>query len=465
MHRTVTSPISELHAESAAEAGRKHIAIVGAGAAGLAAAWSLARTHRVTLVEADDRLGGHANTEILDSHEGLAIDTGFIVYNEPCYPNFTRWMQALGVRTQASDMSFAVSRDNGSFEYAGGPALGLIAQPGLLLRPRFWRMLRDLVRFYREAPGSIPAEADITLGQYLARHGYSREFMEDHLMPFAAAVWSAPCDSMLGYPAAAFIRFCDNHGLLKLTGRPQWRTVSGGSQTYVKAVRSFVSNNGGEIRTGFPVASVVRNPDGVVVRSSGGDVLEADAVVMAMHADQALACLDAPDPLEQELLDVFSYEPNLAVLHTDTSHLPRRRRAWCSWNYVERDGTDTSQVSVSYWMNRLQNLQGEDDFIVSLNPDQMPSDQHVLRTSRYQHPVFTVETWRAQQRLWELQGRQRTYYCGSYFGAGFHEDAVQAGLAAADAAGAHARPWQLDNPSSRIVVSAGNHSSQTVQAA
>ncbi len=461
----MAAQITEHRAEHARDAPRQHVAVVGAGAAGLAAAWSLSRTHRVTLIESDARLGGHANTEVIDSHGGVAIDTGFIVYNEPCYPNFTQWMDTLGVRTQTSDMSFAVSRDDGRFEYAGGPALGMLAQPGLILQRRFWRMLKDLLRFYRSAPNSIPADADITLGQFLSQHGYSSEFIDDHLMPFAAAVWSAPCESMLDYPAAAFIRFCDNHGLLKLTRRPQWRTVSGGSHSYVDAVRKSLEHANSSIKTGFQVTSVVRKPDGVEVRSNGGKVVHADAVVMATHADQALACLADPEPLEKQLLGVFSYEPNRAVLHTDVSHLPRRRRAWCSWNYVERADSSTAQVSVSYWMNRLQNLQVEQDYIVTLNPEFEPSDHHVLRTSYYQHPVFTVQTWQAQQRLWELQGRNRTWFCGSYFGAGFHEDAVQAGLAAADAAGAKARPWQLDDPSSRIVVAGARTTAKAAKAA
>lgn len=435
---------------------RAHVVVIGAGAAGLAAAWSLSRTHKVTLVESDNRLGGHANTETLDSHDGIAIDTGFIVYNEPCYPNFVHWMRALGVQTEASDMSFAVSRDDGNFEYAGGPALGLLAQPGLLLRLRFWRMLRDLVRFYREAPGSVAGDEETTLGQYLSRHEYSTDFIDDHLMPFASAVWSAPPVTMLDYPAAAFIRFCDNHGLLKLTGRPQWRTVTGGSQRYVAAVREALEQGGNKILTGFAGASVDRNPDGVVVRSSGNVVIQADHVVLATHADQALQCLSKPDRLEQELLGAFDYEPNLAVLHTDTSLLPKRRRVWCSWNYVEsaqRGGQGSSQqVSVSYWMNRLQNLPGATDFVVTLNPDGDIPHEHTLRQTQYAHPVFNPGTWRAQQRLWELQGRHRTWFCGSYFGAGFHEDAVQAGLAAAEDIGAADRPWQLDNPSSRIVV-------------
>lgn len=430
-----------------------HIAVVGAGAAGLSAAWLLSRTHRVTLIEKDDRLGGHAHTASLEARGGPNVDTGFIVYNEPCYPNFTAWMRELDVATEGSDMSFAVSRDDGRFEYAGGPPLGLLAQPGLPLKPRFWRMLRDLVRFYREAPGDIPPDSTETLGQYLATRGYSQDFLDDHLLPFGAAVWSTSRDSMLDYPAAAFIRFCENHGLLKLTNRPQWRTVSGGSVSYVKAVHAALLANGGAVRTDFSVSRVQRDADGVTVHSRDGDALVADHVVLASHADQSLQCLEDPDALEQELLQPFAYESNLAILHTDIRFLPRRRRAWCSWNYVERSGADPSRVSVSYWMNRLQNLPGPTEYIVTLNPAEPPEPSRILRTSRYEHPVFTAETWLAQQRLWSLQGRRRTWFCGSYFGAGFHEDAVQSGLAVAEQLGGAQRPWRLADPSSRIVVS------------
>jgi len=213
------------------------IAVIGSGAAGLAAAWLLSQRHQVTLLEKDGRLGGHANTVATGDPLSPQIDTGFIVYNEPSYPNLLNWFSALGVQTEASNMSFAVSRDNGNFEYAGGPKLGLLAQPSLLLRPRYWRMLKDLLRFYREAPKQIPRDSTLTLGEFLAQGQYSSEFLDDHLLPFASAIWSAPTQTMLEYPAAAFIRFCDNHGLLQIMNRPRWRTVTGGSKNYVDAVK------------------------------------------------------------------------------------------------------------------------------------------------------------------------------------------------------------------------------------
>ncbi len=435
---------------------KKHIAVVGSGAAGMAAAWLLSHRHRVTLLEKDDRIGGHAHTATVPAGaadgKALGIDTGFIVYNEPSYPNLTRWFDALQVETEASDMSFAVSRDDGNFEYAGGPLLGLVAQPGLLLRSRFWRMLRDLLRFYREAPGQIPEDGCMTLGEYLSQNGYSREFIEDHLLPFGAAIWSTPKQQMLDYPAASFIRFCSNHGLLQVSNRPQWRTVTGGSQSYVRAVADIIGQD--SILTNFEVKGIERGVDGVVIHSLDGRTVHADELVLATHADQALACLDAPSARETALLSPFRYESNQAYLHTDIRYLPKRKRAWCSWNYVEQGPGESQQVSLSYWMNRLQNLDSKAQYVVTLNPDRAPEADSVLRSHTYEHPLFNADTWQAQQELWSLQGQNRTWYCGSYFGSGFHEDAVQSGLAVAEQLGGLQRPWVLENPSGRIVISA-----------
>ena len=436
---------------------KMHVAVVGSGAAGLAAAWLLAKTHKVTLIEKEGRLGGHAHTATVTPEtrndgeaKPLKIDTGFIVYNEPSYPNMTRWFDAMGVDTEASDMSFAVSRDSGGFEYAGGPALGLFAQPSLLLRPRFWSMLLDLLRFYREAPSEIPEDSTQSLGDFLRQHRYGDAFVYDHLVPFGAAIWSTPASQILDYPAAAFIRFCNNHGLLQVSNRPQWRTVSDGSEQYVAAVKQAIGHD--SVKTDFDVSRIERSPSGVTIRDKKGGVVEADHVVIAAHADQALDFLAQPSDLERQLLSPFRYEDNLAYLHTDESHMPRRRRAWCSWNYVEQAGNIGDSVSLSYWMNRLQNLDSKTNYMVTLNPRQAPDAKCTFRKQMYQHPVFTADTWHAQQSLWQLQGQQRTWFCGSYFGSGFHEDAVQAGLAVAEQLGGVARPWELEQPSSRIVV-------------
>lgn len=450
---------------------RKRIAVIGSGAAGLSAAWLLAKAHDVVLLEKETRLGGHAHTATLTanmqtnqrnrqqlsppdkSHSDgydINIDTGFIVYNEPCYPNLTNWFDHLNVETEASDMSFAVSRDNGAFEYAGGPALGLVAQWNLPFRLRFWRMLKDLIRFYRQARQQIGNNSNLSLGEFLKLHGYCEDFVQDHLLPFGSAIWSTSKAKMLDYPALSFIRFCDNHGLLQLTGRPQWRTVTGGSQAYVTAVRDAIGPD--SVITGFEVAGVVRTDDRVEITDTQGRKVQADQVVIATHADQALHMLASPSPEERALLSVFSYEFNQAYLHTDRSFMPKRKRAWCSWNYVEQDSQSASQVSVSYWMNRLQNIESDIDYIVTLNPAVPPPENCILRKSGYEHPVFTADTLASQQSLWSLQGSQRTWFCGSYFGSGFHEDAVQSGFAVAEQLGELRRPWRLENPSARIFV-------------
>ena len=426
-----------------------HIAVVGSGAAGLSASWLLAKQHKVTLLEQSGRLGGHSDTQATGDTDAPAIDTGFIVYNEPCYPNLVHWFDKMGVETEKSNMSFAISRNDGNFEYAGGPPLGMLAQPSLLLRPRYYSMIRDLLRFYRDAPRQIPQDSSVTLGEFLAAGNYSKAFTEDHLLPFAAAVWSASTETLMQYPAAAFIRFCDNHGLLQLTNRPQWRTVSGGSRQYVERVATAVGSQ--NIKTDFTVEQILRTNSGVNIRSTSGEEINADHVVIASHADQALRMLEQPSEAEERLLGAFKYETNQAILHTDESFMPQRKRAWCSWNYVESKSLP-GKVCVTYWMNRLQNLKSERNYFVTLNPSVMPQSNLQIVDSEYEHPIFNNDTLSAQHELWQLQGAQRTWFCGSYFGSGFHEDAVQAGFAVAEQLGGYQRPWSLENPSTRIVV-------------
>jgi len=294
----------------------------------------------------------------------------------------------------------------------------------------------------------------LPLGDYLAAGGYSKAFIDDHLMPFGAAVWSTSRANMLNYPAAAFIRFCDNHGLLKVFDRPQWKTVSGGSHHYVSSVKQDIEQSGGQVLTAAPATAVHRYPDRVEISLSDGERITADQVVLATHADTALNLLAEPDANEAQTLGVFRYDKNRAVLHSDPGLMPRRRAAWCSWNYVEQPNQDDKRVAVSYWMNRLQNLSTKNDFFVSLNPGVVPDPATVVRDCEYEHPIFNAETWHAQQNLWSLQGGRRTWFCGSYFGAGFHEDALQAGFAVAEQLGGIKRPWSLSNPSDRIVISA-----------
>lgn len=426
------------------------IAIIGSGIAGLGAAWSLAQRHRVTVYEADDRLGGHANTLVLDEPGGpVPVDTGFIVYNERNYPNLVRLFEQLGVATEASDMSFAASLDRGRHEYQAR-ALGLLAQPSNLAHARYRRMLGDIRRFVREAP-EAEHDSGLTTRAFLDRGGYSEGFRGDFLLPMVACIWSSNLDTMLDYPAAAMIRFLDNHGLLDVLHRPRWRTVTGGSRRYVEALSSSFADR---VRLATPVASIDRDADRVRVLDARGRIDTFDHVVLATHADQALALLGAAASAEEErLLGAFRYAENRAVLHRDPSLMPRRRRVWSSWNYLADGETDAAAgVSLSYWMNRLQNLRTERPVIVTLNPAREPRD--VVSEHVYHHPQYDARAMEAQRLLPRIQGSRRTWYCGSYTGWGFHEDALRSGLEVAAALGAPA-PWQTpDAPSPRVPVGA-----------
>jgi predicted NAD/FAD-binding protein len=421
------------------------IAVVGSGIAGLSAAWLLSRRHRVALYESECRPGGHSNT--IDV-AGVAVDTGFIVYNEATYPNLTALFAHLGVRTKASEMSFAVSMDGGDLEYAGTDLGGLFAQRRNIFRPRFWSMLRDLHRFYRDAPRHVAdLSPSTTLGEFLDAHGYGEAFQQDHLLPMAAAIWSGSAASVRDYPALHFVRFCDNHGLLRFTGRPVWRTVDGGSREYVNKLLAQIS----ETRLGRAARSVRRQFGSVVVRDSSGNEQAFDHVVLACHADQALAVLDDPTDDETTLLGAFGYTRNRAVLHSDASLMPSRRSVWASWNYLGRRGC-TDELVVTYWMNRLQGLTNAPPLFMTLNPIQEPASATVLWEEVYHHPRFDADAMRAQSSLWSLQGQRRTWFCGAYFGAGFHEDGLQSGLAVAEQLGGVRRPWSVPNESGRITV-------------
>ncbi len=417
------------------------IAVVGSGVAALSSAWLLSQRHRVTVYEKADRLGGHSNTVVAETPQGeVAVDTGFICFNDATYPNLIALFDKLGVRSRATDMSFAVSLDQGRFEYA---APGLFAQRRNLVRPRFWSMLVEILRFYRQAPEDLEMLTDpqLTLGEYLKRQGFSEAFRDDHLLPMAAAIWSSPAHTLMDYPAEAFIRFCGNHGLLKLVDRPMWRTVEGGSRVYVEQLARAIA----DIRLGVGVRAVRRTDGGVLVQDDQGRTECFDHVVIGTHANQALAMLAEPSAQESETLGAIKYSRNLTVLHTDSDLMPRRRRAWASWNYIGAG----EGLCVTYWMNRLQGLPGQDLF-VTLNPPRAPKAGALLRSEIYEHPIFDPAAIQAQKSLWNLQGRGGVWFCGAYFGAGFHEDGLQSGLAVAEQLGGVRRPWSVRDESGRI---------------
>lgn len=419
------------------------IAVVGSGISGLSAAWLLSKRHRVVLYEADNRLGGHSHT--VDA-AGSSVDTGFIVFNENTYPNLTALFDHIGVATERSDMSFAVSLDDGRLEYSGTGLLGLFAQGRNAVSPQFWMMLRDLVRFYRQAPRNIAALGMMTLDEYLDAAGYGERFRNDHLYPMAAAIWSTPAAKIGAYPAASFIRFCQTHGLLKVIGRPIWRTVAGGSRCYVRVLSEAIP----EIVSNHPIKAIHRTGHGAEIVGLNGQRRRFDHVVIAAHADQALEMLADPSNEERRLLGAFDYVVNDTVLHSDTRLMPKRRRVWSSWNYMSREDSDGRRLAVTYWMNRLQGIESDRPLFVTLNPHREIEAGAILKQMRYSHPRFDAAAVEAQKELWSLQGHRNTWFCGAYFGAGFHEDGLQAGLAVAEALGGVRRPWTVPNESGRI---------------
>ena len=422
---------------------RLRVAVIGGGVSGLSAAWLLAKTCDVTLYEAEPRLGGHCDTF---DWEGVPVDCGFIVYNERTYPNLTALFAHLGVPTRLSNMSFAVSIDEGLFEYSGSGLHGLIAQRANLLRPRYWSMLSDMLRFFREARKDVGHEDLGALDTYLDARGYGLAFRDCYLYPMAAAVWSTPAMRVGEYPAENFIRFSLNHGLLDLFDRPTWRTVTGGSRVYVRALGERLART----LCGRAARSVRRIEGGVCVSDAAGEMRRFDRLILATHADQALRLIDAPTRLERELLGAFRYISNDAILHTDCRAMPRRRAVWSSWNYLAQRRTAGRSLSVTYWMNSLQHLPGLPPVFVSLNPFLEIPGPRVLRRMRFEHPMFTSATLAAQKRLWSLQGVGAIWFCGAYFGFGFHEDGLQAGLAVAEEIGAARRPWSVAGESDRL---------------
>jgi predicted NAD/FAD-binding protein len=408
------------------------VAIIGAGVSGLVCAHRLHCEHDVALFEASDRAGGHANTVRVETEAGVYdIDTGFIVFNDRNYPNFERLLDELDVGTQASPMSFGVS-DGIDFEYNGVSPNGLFASRGQMLSPAFHRMIADLVRFNRDARELLASEDDPSLREWLAVGGYSRAFVERLIVPQAAAVWSADPAQMWSFPARFLVEFFDNHGMLGFRARPRWRTIAGGSRRYVEALTRPWREC---LRLSAPVTEITRHPDHVTVSSRECEPERFDAVVIATHSDQALALLGDPSERERELLGAIPYQSNEAVLHTDRSLLPRRRRAWASWNY-HLDPDAEGRCTVTYHMNRLQSLRADRELCVTLNRTAAIDPERIIRTIQYAHPVYTPAGVAAQSRHHEISGRNRTHYCGAYWGWGFHEDGVKSALRVARELGA-----------------------------
>ncbi|WP_068315397.1 NAD(P)/FAD-dependent oxidoreductase [Polycladidibacter hongkongensis] len=430
------------------------IAVVGSGISGVSAAWLLSKAHQVDLFEKEQRLGGHAHTRIVQVQgQSVAVDSGFIVFNERTYLNLTALFGHLGVQTVPSSMSFSVSDPRSGFEYSGNGLAGLFAQKRNYISPRFWRMLYDLRRFYitARAFGDDEAIEAMTLGEYLEAHRYSAAFIQGHLLPMGAAIWSMSVQQMRDFPLLAFLRFFKNHGLLQFTQRPQWRTVLGGSHLYLSKLSSNIS---GKVRKGVAVRAIERRPHAVRLLGREGELGQYDHVVLAGHSDQSLRMLKSgsgASALEERLLSAIPYQDNEAYMHMDERLMPQRRAAWAAWNSICSHKThEQTGVCVSYWMNALQPLTTRRNIFVTINPPKKPREELVLAKSCYAHPLFTSGAMTAQRDLWQLQGRERTWFCGAYFGHGFHEDGLQAGLAVAEALGGVKRPWDVDCASGRI---------------
>jgi predicted NAD/FAD-binding protein len=423
------------------------VAVVGAGVAGLTAAWLLSRRYDVDLFEQNDYTGGHTRTiEIEEGPDaGTPVDTGFIVLNNRNYPLFVQLLDDLGVERRDSDMSFSFACEGSGYAYSGRNLRSLFARPSNAFRADHWRMIADVLRFNKRSTDELSTgliNGD-TLGEYIRRHRFSKAFADNYLLAMGSAIWSSTRRETLLFPAEAFIRFFHNHGLLRITDRPQWQYVYGGSRRYVQAMRETMST---QVHLSCGVRKVRRAPDGVYVHDRAGAVRAFDRVVIATHADEALALLENPTREERSALGAWRYQENEAVLHTDPSVMPRSRHAWAAWNFTREGATaPESPISVTYYMNRLQRLETRGRYFVSLNRTGRIAEDCIIDRTVFTHPVYTFESMRSQERLPDLNRQGDVFFCGSYFGYGFHEDAVRSAFDAAEALGvSHPRGRRAD---------------------
>ncbi len=415
------------------------IAIIGSGISGLSAAYFLDNKYRIKLYEKNDYLGGHSNTVTVD-YDGkkIPVDTGFIVFNHQTYPNLKSFFELLQVDCGKSNMSFAAKIDEGRIEYAGTNLATVFAQLKNLLNPQFWQMLRDIMRFNKKAEDVLnrPFNADYTLANLLDDLGVKSYFREFYLLPMSGAIWSCPLEVMLSYPAQSFVRFFKNHGLLTVADQPQWYTVNGGSIEYVKKISAKI---GDAASLNDAALEVERCSDCLLVKSRKGEE-KFDSVLFACHGDQVLKVLKNPTKQEQEVFSKFTYQKNVAVLHRDQSLMPRAKRAWASWVYAN-NRQKSNGISVTYWMNNLQNIDHKFPLFVTLNPNQEIDSNKIFARFVYEHPVFDSTAVTAQERIPEIQGTDRLYFCGAYQKYGFHEDGISSALSAINKLGVMA-PWQ-----------------------
>jgi len=427
---------------------RPRVAIVGSGISGLSAAWALQSQFDVTVFEAASRIGGHTNTVIFDAPEGpVPVDTGFIVYNQPNYPNLTALLSLLEVASNATRMNFSVSAGHRDVEYASHGFAGLFADLRNLVRPRFYSMLADIMRFYKQAPQLAETEDNQSIGEFLRENGYGDPFIRDHLLPMAAAIWSCPVGTILEFPARSLAKFFVNHGLVELGTPFDWASINGGSASYIPPLIEGFKDR---IKTDTQIISAVRRAGEVHLTMAGGDTDVFDQVILACHAPQSAKIVKDLDAQERAILSAFQTQSNRAILHTDTRLMPKRKRAWAAWNYIS-ETADNPALAVTYWMNRLQRLNTQTDCFVTLNPMTRPSAEKIIAEFEYQHPVFDGAATQAQSDIWNIQGRGNIWYAGAWLGYGFHEDGLQAGLAVAEEMSDWRRPWPFDQAQERLM--------------
>jgi len=419
------------------------IAVIGTGISGLSAAWLLHRRHDITIYEKNPRPGGHSRTlTVRHGDRDIAVDTGFIVFNERNYPNLTQLFRRLGVTIKHSDMSFGLTVDDGRLEWGAKSLDAIFGQRRNLLRPRFLKLLYDVTRFNLGVEAVVARKPELTLGGLLAHMRMGDWFLRHYLLPMAGAIWSCPPRQMMDFPARTFVQFFVNHHLLSVSGQPQWLTVEGGSQTYVERLAAPLTDR---LRTGCGAARVTRDGDGVTVEDQAGNSERYDEVVFGCHADEALALLGDADAAEHAALSSIPYQRNLAILHSDTSVMPKNKPCWASWVYHADDAGAETKISVTYWMNTLQGIDQRYPLFVTLNPHRPIAEDKIFDRHVFDHPVFDFAAMAGQAALKQMQGRRRAWFCGAHLGHGFHEDGLKSAMAVAEALGAPA-PWTEKTP-------------------
>ena len=398
------------------------IAVIGSGISGLASAFYLSKKYKVDLFEQNDHFGGHAYTyDIKSQNKIVPVDLGFIVFNELTYPNLINLFKELKVPFEKSDMSFSVSIKNSNIEYGGRGLSAIFANKSNIFNLNFLKMIKEIIVFYNRAPNLLKNNLeDITLGSYLEKSKLSKYFIEYHIIPMVAAIWSMPFSKAKDMPLELFLKFFINHGLFKLKNRPQWYTVSNRSRAYVKKILPLIS---GEIFKNYRVSKILRNDDNIRLKI-GNEYLDYDQVILASHADQSLKLLENPTELEKNILSKFKYISNLGILHTDTNLMPRKKIAWSSWNSISKE----NRTCVTYWLNKLQNLKCDNNYFLTLNPIYELTESKIISKVKFIHPYFSSETIKYQKELKIIQGKKRTWFCGAYFGYGFHEDGLKSAI-------------------------------------